>query len=135
MLRRSTPRLDNLPITISRSAFKCVESSAVKTSLSFSETISVFASFKSKRVTSSLRAWLIALSISWLSTSETMSNDGITIPLLDTRYLILDARCRIGRKRSLLIDLHNLDVAFRRADLHCGFAATVNQSVDFHASG
>src|SRR5436190_1308554 len=43
---------------------------------------------KSKRVASSLRAWLTALSSSCLSTSETMSNEGMKN--LDTRYLMLD---------------------------------------------
>ena len=66
-------------MTISRNDFKCALSSAIKIILSGSGMISVFASFKSKRVASSLRAWLSALSISCLSTSDTMSNEGMAL--------------------------------------------------------
>src|SRR5438034_4073989 len=56
MFRKSTPRFESLPITISRNPRRWAASSAVRMILSFSARISAVIPLKSKRVASSLRA-------------------------------------------------------------------------------
>jgi len=78
-LRRSMFRFASLPITISDRLFNREASSAfisILDSFTFNSIVAV-EPLKSKRCASSLRAWLIALSISCLSTSETMSKLGM----------------------------------------------------------
>src|SRR6266404_610283 len=69
---------------------------------------------KSKRVASSLRAWLRALSISCFSISETMSKEGI---------------CAISNL-SLRIYLDDFDVPLRRANFDIGPGVRADECVD-----
>src|SRR6476660_1624461 len=127
--RKSTPRLDSLPMTISRSAFKCAPSSATKIILSGSGMISVFASFKSNRVISSFRAWFSALSISCVSTSETMSNEGMALNFgfQTSNFKFVESQNSPSR-----ICLRDLNVAFVDPDLDCRRASAVDYLIDFH---
>jgi hypothetical protein len=72
-------RLASLPVTMSWSDLSRVPSSAFNSifdSLAFQSIVALLP-LKSKRVASSLTAWLMALSISCLSISETMSKEGM----------------------------------------------------------